>query len=64
MKRFGKHQELSNLAAFLISDMAAYINGECVVIDGGQWLQGAGEFNALRLLPDSYWEQMEAARKK
>ena len=64
MKRFGNHQELSNLAAFLISDMAAYINGECVVIDGGQWLQGAGEFNALRLLPDSYWEQMEAARKK
>ena len=64
MKRFGKHEELTNLAAFLISDMATYINGECVVIDGGQWLQGAGEFNDLRLLPDSYWEQMEAARKK
>lgn len=64
MKRFGQHQELSNLAAFLISDMAPYINGECVVIDGGQWLQGAGEFNALGLLPDSYWEQMEAARKE
>jgi NAD(P)-dependent dehydrogenase (short-subunit alcohol dehydrogenase family) len=64
MKRFGRHQELTNLAAFLISDMAAYINGECVVIDGGQWLQGAGEFNDLRSLPDSYWEQMEAARKK
>ena len=64
MKRFGKHEELTNLAAFLISDMAPYINGECVVIDGGQWLQGAGEFNDLRLLPDSYWEQMEAARAK
>src|SRR6202050_4990996 len=34
MKRFGKHDELTNLAAFLLSDMAAYINGECVVIDG------------------------------
>ncbi len=63
MKRFGKHEELTNLAAFLISDMAPYINGECVVIDGGQWLQGAGEFNALRMLPDSSWEQMESARK-
>jgi len=39
MKRFGKHDELTNLAVFLISDMAEYINGECVVIDGGQWLR-------------------------
>jgi len=64
MKRFGRHDELSNLAAFLISDMAAYINGECVVIDGGQWLQGAGEFNDLLMLPDSFWEQLESARPK
>ncbi len=64
MKRFGRHEELTNLAAFLISDMAEYINGECVVIDGGQWLRGAGEFNDLSLLPDSVWEQMEAARAK
>jgi NAD(P)-dependent dehydrogenase (short-subunit alcohol dehydrogenase family) len=64
MKRFGKHQELANLAAFLISGMAEYINGECVVIDGGQWLRGAGEFNDLAMLPDSMWEQMEAARPR
>jgi NAD(P)-dependent dehydrogenase (short-subunit alcohol dehydrogenase family) len=64
MKRFGRHEELTNLAAFLISDMAEYINGECVVIDGGQWLRGAGEFNDLSLLPDATWEQMEAARAK
>jgi NAD(P)-dependent dehydrogenase (short-subunit alcohol dehydrogenase family) len=64
MKRFGKHEELTNLAAFLLSDMAEYINGECVVIDGGQWLRGAGEFNDLALLPDAVWEQMEAARPK
>ena len=64
MKRFGKHEELANLAAFLVSDMAQYINGECVVIDGGQWLQGAGEFNDLLMLPASAWEQMEAARGK
>ena len=64
MKRFGRHEELTNLAAFLISDMAEYINGECVVIDGGQWLRGAGEFNNLLMLPEAFWEQMEAARGK
>lgn len=64
MKRFGRHEELANLAAFLISDMSPYINGECVVIDGGQWLRGAGEFNDLATLPDSAWEAMESARTK
>jgi len=64
MKRFGKHDELTNLAVFLISDMAEYINGECVVIDGGQWLRGAGEFNDLAMIPDAAWEQLEAARPK
>ena len=64
MKRFGRHEELANLAAFLLSDMAEYINGECVVIDGGQWLRGAGEFNDLLLLPETAWEAMEAARQK
>ena len=63
MKRFGRHEELTNLAAFLLSDMAEYINGECVVIDGGQWIRGAGEFNDLLMLPDAAWDQMEAARK-
>jgi hypothetical protein len=64
MKRFGRHEELTNLAAFLISDMAEYINGECVVIDGALWLRGAGEFSDLSMLPDSAWEAMEAARGK
>src|ERR1700736_5202620 len=64
MKRFGRHEELTSLAAFLLSDMAEYINGECVVIDGGDWLRGAGEFNDLLLIPDAAWENMEAARNK
>jgi hypothetical protein len=64
MKRFGRHEELANLAAFLLSDMAEYINGECVVIDGAQWLRGAGEFNDLAMLPVSAWEAMETARRK
>jgi hypothetical protein len=64
MKRFGRHEELANLATFLLSDMAEYINGECVVIDGGQWLRGAGEFNDLLMLPEAVWEGLEAARTK
>jgi len=64
MKRFGRHDELTSLAAFLLSDMAEYINGECVVIDGALWLRGAGEFSNLLELPDSAWEAMESARRK
>lgn len=64
MKRFGRHEELANLAVYLISPQSEYVNGECVVIDGGLWLRGAGEFNDLADLPDAVWAQMEAARKK
>jgi NAD(P)-dependent dehydrogenase (short-subunit alcohol dehydrogenase family) len=64
MKRFGRHEELANLAVYLVSDHADYVNGECVVIDGGQWLRGAGEFNNLVELPDATWEMLEQARKR
>ena len=64
MKRFGRHEELANLAVFLLSDAAEYINGECVVIDGGLWLRGAGEFNDFVDMPDAEWDAMEAARQK
>jgi NAD(P)-dependent dehydrogenase (short-subunit alcohol dehydrogenase family) len=39
LKRFGTPEEIAELAYFLSSDKAAYINGECVTMDGGQWLQ-------------------------
>ena len=64
MKRFGRHDELANLAAYLLSDMSEYINGECVVIDGGLWLRGAGEFNDFVDFPDAAWDVLEAARQK
>lgn len=64
MKRFGRHDELADLAAYLLSDQAGYINGECVVIDGGLWLKGAGEFNDLADLPDATWEMLEQARRR
>src|ERR1700730_9601785 len=63
MKRFGRHEELGNLAAYLLSEQAAYVNGECVVIDGGLWLRGAGEFNDFVDLPDSAWDLLESAKK-
>ena len=49
--RFGQHDELANLAAFLISDAAPYITGECVTIDGGAWLASGGLFNGLTRQP-------------
>ena len=64
MQRFGRHEELTNLAAFLISPQADYINGECVTIDGGQWLRQGGQFNDLLEVPDAVWDEMEKARKK
>jgi NAD(P)-dependent dehydrogenase (short-subunit alcohol dehydrogenase family) len=63
MKRFGRHDELANLAVYLLAEGSGYVNGECVVIDGGQWLSGAGEFNDLADLPDGVWEMLESARK-
>lgn len=59
LKRNGHHQELANLAAYLVSDYAAYVNGEVVVIDGGEWLKGAGEFNFLDQLDTDDWDEVE-----
>ncbi len=59
LRRFGTVEEFANLAAFLVSDGSAYINGEMVVMDGGEWLQGAGEFSALgQQLTDAEWAAM------
>ena len=63
LKRVGDHQELANLAAYLVSDFSAYINGEVVVIDGGEWLKGAGQFNLLEQIPEELWDQLEAMIK-
>ncbi|MFY0601485.1 MAG: SDR family oxidoreductase [Cyclobacteriaceae bacterium] len=62
--RVGDHQELANLAAYLVSDYSAYVNGEVITIDGGEWLKGAGEFNQLDQVPDELWDAMEMGRKK
>ena len=64
LKRVGEHHELANLASYLVSDQAGYINGEVVTIDGGEWLQGAGEMNGLEEIPKAVWKLMQMKRRK
>ncbi|MEN8695955.1 MAG: SDR family oxidoreductase [Bacteroidia bacterium] len=59
LKRVGEHQELANLAAYMMSDYAAYVNGEVVTIDGGEWLQGAGQFNQMDAITQEEWDMLE-----
>lgn len=61
--RMGEHQEIANLAAYLLSEYSAYITGACITIDGGEWLRGAGEFNALEAITQPQWDQLQAAMK-
>jgi NAD(P)-dependent dehydrogenase (short-subunit alcohol dehydrogenase family) len=60
LKRVGEHQELANLAAYLVSDFSAYVNGEVITIDGGEWLKGAGQMNMLEEVPQEMWDMLEA----
>lgn len=62
LKRVGEHQELANLAAYLMSDYSAYINGEVITIDGGEWLRNGGEFSHLEVIPEEMWDKMEKMR--
>ncbi len=62
--RFGKHEELENLAAYLISDQSEFINGEFITMDGGALLQGAGSFNAMGdSLTDEQWKAIKPKKK-
>jgi NAD(P)-dependent dehydrogenase (short-subunit alcohol dehydrogenase family) len=64
MHRFGTTEELANLAAFLVSDGSAYINGEVIRMDGGEFLQGAGEFSNLgRALTNEDWQSLKPRKK-
>ncbi|MDH3246557.1 MAG: SDR family oxidoreductase [Saprospiraceae bacterium] len=64
LQRVGDHQELANLVAYLMSDYAAYINGEVITIDGGEWLENGGQFNMFRHVPDDMWDMLAAMRGK
>jgi NAD(P)-dependent dehydrogenase (short-subunit alcohol dehydrogenase family) len=59
LRRVGHHQELANLAAYLLSDFAGFVNGEVITLDGGEWIYGAGEFNVFDQVPPETWDQLE-----
>ena len=62
--RFGRHDELTDLAAYLISDRSGYITGEVVTIDGGEWLKGAGQFSMAEVLTDEDWTALKPKGRK
>ena len=64
MRRVGEKEELASLAAFLVSDASAYINGECIAIDGGEWLKGAGQFSWMDMLTDEQWTALSERSKQ
>ncbi len=64
LKRVGEHQELANLAAYLVSDFSGYINGEVITIDGGEWLRNGGEFSHLEAVTPEMWDMLAKKREK
>lgn len=63
--RFGQPHELANVAAFLLSDLAAYLTGTVLTLDGGEVLAAGGQFNEfLRLPPEEAGALMAALRPK
>ena len=61
--RVGKHEELANLAAYLISDASGFITGDLIHIDGGETTWGAGEFNILDEVTSEQWDKLAEMRK-
>lgn len=61
--RVGEHQELANLCAYLVSDFSAYMTGEVITLDGGEWLKGAGTFNKFEEVPEEMWDMLEMMTK-
>ncbi len=57
--RLGEHSELSNLAAFLVSDFSGYITGDCITIDGGEWMKSGGQFSWASEIPNEMWDTIE-----
>ena len=64
LNRMGEHQELSNLAAYLLSDYSSYMTGEIVTLDGGEWTYNAGQFSFLDKIPKAMWSLIEKTIRK
>lgn len=63
LKRFGQPGELADLAAWLLAPGSSYVNGECVTIDGGEWLKSGQQSGGLVDLPRDQLKQMLAAMR-
>jgi len=57
--RLGEVEEISNLATFICSDYASWLNAESITFDGGEFRSLAGEFNQLKKVPEEMWDAME-----
>ena len=65
VRRVGQHSEIANLCAFQLSDMATYMNGDIITIDGGRWLQEGGAANkALFEWTDADWDAFRGKLKR
>ncbi|POM59616.1 2,4-dienoyl-CoA reductase, mitochondrial precursor [Phytophthora palmivora] len=60
LKRFGEVDELANLASYMTSDYASWLNGEIIRFDGGETVSNAGEFNMFGSVSKEKWDDLEA----
>ncbi len=65
LKRFGTAREIADAATYLLSDGAGYVTGDCLTIDGGEWLKNGGEFSyATDFDRDNLTQMLKAMRGK
>ncbi len=65
LKRFGTPREIADAAVFLLCDGAGYVTGDCLTVDGGEWLRNGGEFSyATDYDRDNLKQMLRAMRGK
>jgi len=57
--RLGEKEELSNLAAYLLSDYSSWVTGQIIDMEGGEVVNTAGSFNPLYAITPEQWDMME-----
>lgn len=62
--RVGRHEELANLASYLVSDHAAFLSGDLIYLDGAEHAYAGGEFNVLDALPAEAWDALARERRR
>jgi 2,4-dienoyl-CoA reductase [(3E)-enoyl-CoA-producing], mitochondrial len=61
LQRFGEIPELANLATYMMSDYASWLNGEIIRFDGGETVANSGEFNMFGEVAPEQWDELEKA---